>query len=198
MLSGPLLLFNPWLVSAEQARQGVAVSLGTDQAGVDRVTAAMLGDLFLDGDFGESLDGAAPLLDASERSHMGDVGGVVRTLLIIELVAVGTVLLTGHRLRGERGRRARLQMRAAVGVGAAAIVLGALFAFAFDPAFAAFHALFFAAGTWQFGPDSNLIRLFPEPFWFRTSLYAGLTIVLAAVLAALVARRDLRAATATL
>lgn len=196
MLSGPLLLFNPWLVSAEQARHGVAQSLGTDQAGVDRVTAAMLGDLFLNRDFGQSLDGSAPLLDSSERSHMADVGGVVRALLILELVAVGTVLLTGRRLRGERGRRGRLLLRAAVGVGAAAVVLGALFALAFDTAFAAFHALFFAAGTWQFGPDSNLIRLFPEPFWFRTSLYAGLAIVLAAILAALVAQRDMGAATA--
>lgn len=196
MLSGPLVLFNPWLVSAEQARQGVAESLGTDQAGVDRATAAMLGDLFLNGDFGESLDGSAPLLDASERSHMRDVGGVVRALLILDVVAVGIMLLSGHRLRGERGRRGRVLVRAALGVGAAAIVLGALFAFAFDMAFAAFHALFFAEGTWQFGPDSNLIRLFPEPFWFRTSLYAGMAIVLAAVLAALLARRDLKAAAA--
>jgi uncharacterized membrane protein len=62
-------------------------------------------------------------------------------------------------------------------------------------AFAAFHALFFRAGTWQFGPDSNLIRLFPEAFWFETSLLAGVTILLSAVLAAWLARRDLSSAT---
>ena len=196
MLSGPLLLFNPWLVSAEQVRQGVAATLSTDQASVDRVTAAMLRDLFLNGDFAEGLDGGAPLLDPSERSHMGDVGGLVRALLLLEVATLAGLLVTGRWLRGERERRGRLLLRAAAAVGAAAVVLGALFALAFDLAFGAFHALFFAAGTWQFGPESNLIRLFPEPFWFRTSLYAGLTILLAAILAALLARRDLRAAPA--
>ena len=79
-------------------------------------------------------------------------------------------------------------------IGTAAVLLGVFFAVAFDTAFAAFHALFFAAGTWQFGPDSNLIRLFPEPFWFETALVAGLSIVLGAVLAALLGVRDLRGA----
>jgi integral membrane protein (TIGR01906 family) len=196
VLSGPLLLFNPWLVGAEQARHGVAATLGTDRAGVDRVTAAMLGDLFVSGDFGESLDDGTPLLDAAERSHMRDVGGVVRALLLLEAAAVVTLLLTARWLRGERARRGRLLLRAAVAVGAVAIVLGALFALAFDTAFTAFHALFFAAGNWQFGPESNLIRLFPEPFWFETSLLAGLTIVLSAALAVSLARRDMRAAPA--
>jgi len=196
VLSGPLLLFNPWLVSAEQARQGVADTLSTDQAGVDRVTAGMLRDLFLDGDFEQSLDGVAPLLDDTERSHMGDVGGLVRALALLELAAVAGLLVTGRWLRAERERRGRLLLLAAAAVAAVAIVLGALFALAFDLAFEAFHALFFAAGTWHFGAESNLIRLFPEPFWFRTSLYAGFSIVLAAVLAALYARRDLRAASA--
>src|SRR5438128_2368182 len=91
-------------------------------------------------------------------------------------------------------RLALLLLVAAAWVGAAAIVLGAFFAIAFDAAFAAFHALFFAAGTWQFGPDSNLLRLFPQPFWFEGSLVAGATIVVAALIAAFVGRRDLRAA----
>ncbi len=196
VLTGPLLLFNPWLVSAEQARHGVAASLGTDQPAVDHVTAAMLRDLFVNGDFGVSLDGSAPILDASERSHMQDVGGLVRVLAALEVAALVTLLLTGRWLRRERARRGRLLLRAAGGVGAAALVLGAFFALDFDTAFAAFHALFFQAGTWQFSPDSNLIRLFPEPFWFETSLLAGATIVLGAFLAAWLARGDLRSTTA--
>lgn len=194
MLSGPLLLFNPWLVSLEQGRHGVAAALGTDQAGVDRVTAAMLGDLFLNGEFAQSLDGEAPILDATERSHMRDVGGLVRTLLLLEVTALVVLVLAGRRLSGERERRGRLLLRAALAIGVAAVVLGAFFALAFDAAFAAFHALFFAAGTWQFGPESNLIRLFPEPLWFDVSLLAGAAIVLAAVVIGVVARRDLRAA----
>jgi integral membrane protein (TIGR01906 family) len=182
-------------VSAEQARHGVAASLGTDQANVDRVTVAMLRDLFVNGDFGVSLDGKAPILDASERSHMRDVGGLVRVLAVLEVGALLTLLLTAGRLGRQRGARGRLLLRAAAGIGLAALVLGIVFALAFDTAFAAFHALFFRAGTWQFGAESNLIHLFPEPFWFETSLLAGVTILLSAVLAGWLARRDLALAT---
>jgi integral membrane protein (TIGR01906 family) len=196
VLSGPLLLFNPWLVSAEQARHAVPASLGTDQANVDRVTAAMLGDLFVNGDFSESLSRGGPVLDASERSHMQDVGGLVRVLAVLEVVALVLLVATWRWLRGERPRRGRLLLRAAAGVGAGGLVLAAFFAISFDAAFAAFHALFFKAGTWQFGPDSNLIRLFPEPFWFEVSLLAGAAIVLSALLAAWLARRELGSASA--
>jgi len=193
LLTGPLLLFNPWFVSFEQGRFDVPASLGTDQAGVDRVTAPMLADLVRNGGFGESLDGATPILAPAERSHMRDVGRLVRSLVLLEGAALVVLVLAGRRLRAERARRGRLLFIAAAGVGAAAIVLGAFFAISFDAAFAAFHALFFAAGTWQFGPDSNLIRLFPEPFWFEGSLLAGATIVVAALIATLIGRRDLSA-----
>ena len=84
--------------------------------------------------------------------------------------------------------------RAAAGIGLVAVVLGAFFAFAFDAAFTAFHAIFFAAGTWQFGPDSNLLRFFPEPLWFELSLIAGSMIVLGALVVVLLARRELGSA----
>jgi integral membrane protein (TIGR01906 family) len=192
VLTGPLLLFNPWLVSAEQARHGVAASLGTDQPNVDHVTAVMLRDLFTDGDFLANIDNDPPILDASERSHMSDVGGLVRVLAGLEVASILVLLVAGWTLRGERVRRGRLLLRSALAVGGVAVVLGLFFALAFDTAFASFHAIFFAEGTWQFGPDSNLIRLFPEPFWFEASLLAGASIVLGALLAAWLARRDLR------
>ncbi len=195
LLTGPLLLFNPWLVGIEQGRHGVPASLGTTQAEVDRVTGQMLGDLFLNGDFSVSLGGEVPVLDPAERSHMRDVGGVVRGLLLLEGGALIVLVLTGLRLRRERPRRGRLIISGAAVIGVAAAALGLFFALAFDTAFAAFHALFFAAGTWQFSADSNLIRLFPQPLWFDAALLAGATVVVGAVIAALLARRDLRAAT---
>ena len=194
MLTGPLLLFNPWLVSAEQSRHGVAASLATDQANTNRVTVAMLRDLFVNGDFSASLDGGAPILDASERSHMRDVGGLVRVLAALEAGALVVLVLTAWLLRGERARRGQLLLRAAVIVGLVALALGFFFAVDFDVAFASFHALFFQAGTWEFGPDSNLIRLFPEAFWFETSLLAGLAIVVTALLATWLAFRAMRPA----
>ena len=195
-LSGPLVLFNPWFVSAEQARQGVPARLGTDQPTVDRLTGAMLGDLFLNGDFTVSLDGEQPVLDASERSHMADVGGLVRGLVILDLLAIVALVLAGRRLRHEPARRGRLLLIGAAMVGGAAILAALVFAVAFDAAFAAFHGLFFAAGTWQFGADSNLLRLFPQPLWFEMSLVAGAVIALSALGGAMLGRRDLALATA--
>ena len=196
VLSGPLLLFNPWLVGIEQGRQGVPASLGTTQAEIDRVTGQMLGDLFLNGDFTVGLTGDLSVLEPSERSHMRDVGGVVRGLVLLEGAALVVLVLTGLRLRGERARRGRLVIIGATLIGVVAVALGLFFALAFNTAFAAFHALFFAAGTWQFSADSNLIRLFPQPLWFDAALLAGVTIVAGAVIAAIIGRRDLRAASA--
>jgi uncharacterized membrane protein len=73
------------------------------------------------------------------------------------------------------------------------VLLGVVMVFAFEPAFLAFHELFFPQGNFLFGPDSNLLRLFPEPFWFEASLAAGLSILLAALVASLVGWRMLRA-----
>jgi hypothetical protein len=196
-LTGPLLLFNPWFVGFEQARHGVRDLLGSDQADVDRVTDALLADLFLNGDFRVSLDGESPILDAAERSHMRDVGGVVRMLVGLEVVALAALVLAGQRLRRERERRGRLLLVAAALIGGAAVALAFVFAVAFEAAFTAFHALFFAAGTWQFSADSNLLRLFPQPLWYETALVAGAVIALSAVLVALRGRRDLALGSST-
>jgi hypothetical protein len=194
LLTGPLLLFFPPVVSLEQARHDVPALLGTDQATVDNATRSMLGDLLLNGDFAVSIDGRQPVLDASERSHMRDVGGVVRGLILADLLALLVVVIAGRSLRNERVRRGGAMLRAAAGIGLVALVLGAFFALAFDAAFAAFHAIFFASGTWQFGPDSNLLRFFPEPLWFELSLIAGASIVLGALIVILIARREVGSA----
>jgi hypothetical protein len=192
LLTGPLLLFFPPVVSFEQARQGVPALLNTDQATVDRATSTMLADLLRNGDFTVSISASgAPVLDAKERSHMRDVGGVVRGLILADVVALVVALLLGLRLRREPERRARAMLAAAAGIGVAAVALGAFFAFAFEAAFAAFHGIFFAAGSWTFGPDSNLLRFFPEPLWFELALLAGTTIVVSALLVAAWAWRSL-------
>ncbi|HSM38344.1 MAG TPA: DUF1461 domain-containing protein, partial [Candidatus Limnocylindrales bacterium] len=193
LLTGPLLLFAPPFVSFMQARHDVAQRLGTDRATADAATTAMLGDLLFDGDFTMSISGDGPVLDAAERSHMRDVGGVVRGLIVVDLLVLVMAFLAGRRLRAEPARRGRLMLFSAASLALVAVILGAFFALAFDAAFAAFHGIFFQAGTWQFGPDSNLLRFFPEPFWFEVALVAGASIVLSALLVAFVARRDLGA-----
>jgi integral membrane protein (TIGR01906 family) len=194
LLTGPLLLFVPPFVSFEQSRHDVPALVGTDLATLDRATTSMLGDLLLGGDFAVSIDGEQPVLDEAERSHMRDVGGVVRGLILADALALAILIVIGRRLRGEPLRRGRAMVAAAVGIGTTAVLLGFFFAAAFDTAFAAFHAIFFAAGTWQFGTDSNLLRFFPEPFWYEIALVAGVTILIGAVLVAVLGSRDMRRA----
>jgi integral membrane protein (TIGR01906 family) len=185
-LAGPLLLFNPWYVSFEQARTDVPARLQTSQAEVDRVTGSILTDIWTGGDFAVTLDGQAPLLDASERSHMRDVGSLVRVLGTLLAVAALVLLFSLLTLRHERRRVGRLLLTAAGIVGTLAVVLAIVFAVAFEQAFLAFHELFFPQGNFLFGPDSNLLRLFPEPFWSEAALVAGLAIIVSAVIVTLI------------
>jgi integral membrane protein (TIGR01906 family) len=180
-LLGPLLLFNPWYVAGGQARAGVPALLATSQQEVDDVTSQVLADIWLGGDFAVSLDGTTPLLTDAERSHMRDVSSFVRLLAVIALTAAVVLFGCLLALRHERRRIGSLLLTAASGVGLAAVLIGLLFAVAFEPTFLAFHEIFFSQGNFLFGPDSNLLRLFPEPFWIEASLVAGGVIVVTAL-----------------
>jgi integral membrane protein (TIGR01906 family) len=188
-LAGPLLLFNPWFTSALQARHGVAAALSTTTPEVDRVTGEILGDLYADGPFDAALSGDEPLLNERERSHMHDVAVLVRILLgvLVMALVIGGVALAW--LRREPGRIGRIMLVVGGVIGGIAIVLAGIFAVAFEPAFLAFHELFFPPGTYLFEPGSKLITLFPEAFWFDAALAAGATIVIAAVLITLIGFR---------
>lgn len=183
VLAGPLLLFNPWFVSALQQRHAVAEAFDTTQAEVDRVTGEMLADLFTAGEFDAAFEGERPLLDEDERSHMADVSRLVRLLTLIAGAAVLVAAVCGTLLRGDPRRMANVLLLVASIIGAAGMAVGIAFAVAFEPTFLAFHAVFFPPGTYLFGPGSDLIRLFPEGFWFEASLFAGATVVLTALAA---------------
>ncbi len=185
-LAGPLLLFNPLFTSALQARHGVPAAFGTSQADVDRVTGEILRDLFVGGSFDAAFAGDAPLLNARERSHMGDVSRLVQLLLGITIVALVVALLAGLQLRRERRRQGRIMLTAAGAVGSVALVLAITFAVAFDAAFLAFHQVFFPPGTYLFEPGSRLITLFPGGFWFDASLAAGAAILVSALVVAII------------
>jgi integral membrane protein (TIGR01906 family) len=192
LLLGPLLLFNPILTSALQVRHGVADALDTTQPTVERVTAAYLRDIYLDGPFDASLDGSEPLLEVDERSHMTDVSRFVRLLAVITIVALVVAAVTGAWLRREPRRGGRIMLLAAGGVGTLAVVLAIVFAVAFEPTFLLFHELFFPPGTYLFPEGSNLITLFPEGFWFDAALLAGASIVVVATAVALTGFRAWR------
>lgn len=186
VLVGPLLLFNPWFSSALQQRHDVAAAFGTTQAEIDRVTSELLVDIYLDGSFDAALEPGQPLLDERERSHMHDVARLVRVLAAAVLLAAVVVGVSGAMLRGERRRFGRIMLVTGALVGGIAILLAGTFAVAFEPAFLAFHELFFPPGTYLFAPGSNLITLFPQGFWFDAALAAGVTIVLGALAVSLI------------
>ena len=186
ILTGPLLLFNPWFTSALQARHDVAAAFDTSQPAIDRVTGEILGDLYVGGDFDAALTPGQPLLDERERSHMGDVSRLVRLLAGITVVALILAVVTGVWLRHEPQRQGRIMLMAAGLVGMNAVILAAIFAVAFEPAFLAFHAIFFPPDTYLFSEGSQLIVLFPEPFWFDAALAAGAAILVTAVIVGLI------------
>lgn len=185
-LTGPLLLFNPWFTSVLQARHGVAAAFDTSQAEIDRVTGEILVDLYVDGDFDAALTPGQPLLDERERSHMSDVARLVRLLAGITVVALVLAVITGAWLRHERRRQGRIMFTATGLIGALAVILAGIFAVAFEPAFLAFHAVFFPPGTYLFSEGSQLIVLFPQGFWFDAALAAGATIVVTAAIVAVI------------
>lgn len=185
-LVGPLLLFNPWFTSALQERHGVAEAFDTSSGEVDRVTGELLGDIWTDGPFDAALDPGEPLLDEAERSHMHDVSVLVRILAGLVLLAAVVAGVTRAMLGGERRRIGRILLVAGGTIGTLAILLAGTFAVAFEPAFLAFHELFFPPGTYLFAPGSNLITLFPQGFWFDAALAAGATIIVAALAVSLI------------
>jgi integral membrane protein (TIGR01906 family) len=182
-LLGPLALFNPSFTSILQDRHDVPQAIGTTPAETQRLTASYLVDLYTDGEFDDVLEGEdEPFLDGDERSHMRDVGALVRMLAIVLLGALVVAGACGWLLRREPARAGRIMVVSAAAVGGVALLLAIGFAVAFDAAFTLFHQLFFEAGTWQFALGSNLITLFPEPFWFDAALVAGASILLVAAI----------------
>ena len=143
-------------------------------------------------DFAERIDPSTPLLTDAERSHMRDVAHLVRALWVVLFAAVALVVGALVVLRRQWPRVGTVMLWTSAAVGIAAIVVGGIVAFAFDQAFLAFHELFFPQGNFLFGPDSNLLRLFPEGFWFDSSIAAGLLILLSCLVVSLVGWRIAR------
>ena len=135
-----------------------------------------------------------PLFDESETSHMRDVRTVFGGARVVQLgafVVIAAVLL----LRRTAGRAALLRAVRAAAVGAtggtAVVALAA--AVAFDRLFLLFHEVFFPQGNFLFDPrSSNLLAVYPEPYWEGITLRIGGSFVLLAAAAAIAATATLR------
>ncbi|HEY8732048.1 MAG TPA: DUF1461 domain-containing protein [Candidatus Limnocylindria bacterium] len=132
---------------------------------------------------------------ADEQRHMSDVRRVFVGFEIAALfsVAVATVLVARAAKRSRTAALFVLRDAAIVsGVGAAAVALAAVVAF--DPLFLLFHEIFFPQGNFLFGPDSNLLLLYPDPYWYGVTLRVGGTFVLVMAIIAIAAAATLRRA----
>ncbi|MBE0417309.1 MAG: DUF1461 domain-containing protein [Coriobacteriia bacterium] len=136
-----------------------------------------------------------PAFDDKAVSHLGDVrvilAGARIATIAAALVALAWIAWT-FRIRRYRELAFSLTFGAwAVVALTACAALAALTDF--GRLFAAFHGLFFEAGTWQFPADALLIRLFPEPFWASSgAVWGALALAGAGILGALRRRVRLR------
>ena len=174
------IFLTPPVVHVLLKASDASTVLGVEPQVAEALSDALVGDLLTDGAFDTPL-GDAPLLSAGERSHLADVGALLRVVLVAGLG--GLVILTLARARR------RTWLRVAIRDGAALIVGGALlaaaaFTLAFDATFSFFHGLFFAAGTWTFNPATDrLVQLYPEDFWVLAALLFCLTLALLSFIA---------------
>lgn len=123
-----------------------------------------------------------PAFTQDELGHMEDVQRVTSAVFTLGLL----LLIIGGLSAILLWRYTRTTFYAALRDGSV-LTLGLMMTIvllasvAWDLFFDQFHALFFAAGTWQFDFSQTLIRLYPEQFWFDAVLTIGVLVVVGAL-----------------
>ena len=146
---------------------------------------ALVRDLLVGGAFDVPLSGE-PLLSASERSHLVDVGVLFRFLMIVG--AASLAVLAALFIRKRRWFFQALH-DGAILLGTGAALVGGAFVFAFDATFTFAHELLFPAGNWTFNPSTDrLVQLYPMNFWLLAAISFCVVLVGAAVLGRSLAR----------
>lgn len=129
----------------------------------------------------------APVFSEREVVHMIDVKRLMARTWDAGWAAFGLIiaLVAGAFWRGRRAGLAWL-LRAAAAAGglivALVVVLAVVAMVGFDEAFRQFHLLFFTNDLWQLTSADALIQLFPQRFFFDTTLLIGGAIIAPAVL----------------
>lgn len=128
-----------------------------------------------------------PLFSPDEQRHLSDVRdlfGAARWAAVAGL-AIAAALVGVAARRGRRALARDVRDAAALS-GVPVTAIGAVAAFAFEPAFLAFHYVLFPQGNFLFDPaTSNLLALYPEAYWYAVALRIGASFVALAAIAAL-------------
>ncbi len=186
------LLLTPAWIGFEQERSGVPALTGFPPDQVRRVTGSIGSDLVAGPPSFAVAVGGQPVLDASERSHMADVRGVLVAFgagVAIALAAL-LVLVVPNRHRPWAWRSVS---RGAAALALAVVGLGAWVVVSFDTAFLAFHLVAFPEGNFSFDPRTErLVQLFPEQFWSDSAIAMGVLLLTASIATAAIAERVAR------
>jgi integral membrane protein (TIGR01906 family) len=187
-----LVFLNPAWVALEQDRTGAAAFTGFSRATVHTVTNSMLHDMaFGPPNFAVAVNGQE-VLGVRERAHMVDVRNVFLAFGGLALLAVLALVSIGIFARGAAWFPRAMRLGAIV-LAVVVVVLGVVATVAFDALFQTFHQLFFPPGSFDFDASSKLIQLFPDQFWFETSLILGIVILAVCGVVAALAGRGARA-----
>jgi len=137
----------------------------------------------------------ASIFTVGEYAHMADVRNVfigARIAAVAGAIIAALVILLASR----RGRIAAVVLvrdaAIAASIGSAVVAVAA--AVAFDPLFLLFHEIFFPQGNFLFPADSNLLAMYPDPYWYGVTLRVGLTFVAAMAVVAITSAATLRRA----
>lgn len=131
------------------------------------------------------LPDGAPAFNAGEIRHMADVRELVQIAFLLWVFSLVATAGSAFGLR-RLGRATDIRRGLAIGAGVTIgllVVAGLAMAIDFESVFEGFHRLFFADGTWTFGDDETLRRLYPDEFWgIAGGLLAGVALAQAVLL----------------
>ncbi len=120
-----------------------------------------------------------------EIRHMGDVRGLVQAcfaMWLASLLAAGAAILRLRNTERSDAVRRGLRLGSTITVGTM-LVIGVAMLVSFEAIFDGFHEIFFEPGTWTFGDDETLRRLYPDAFWgIASGLLAALALAQALLL----------------
>jgi hypothetical protein len=186
-----VLLLTPFWTHFALGQSGSVAPGGGIDAAI-QASDKTVGALVTHGSFDFAAPDGSPMYTADEQGHMRDVQVVLYGFLLLAVVSLVFVVVSLW-----RGARDAAPWRAVARGGLwliGAMIVSGLFAFfAFDAAFLLFHEIFFPGGNFSFGPHSNLIRLYPEPFWELSSAALGTLAIVGALIVWFLARRRARA-----
>lgn len=183
-------VFNPAFVGFEQERAQADAWTGWPMAEVHRVTDIVVGEVLVGPGTFDVMHNGAPVFDPAEAQHMVDVRRVMLWLESGVLVSAVVIGVAAVRMRDRRRFWSAISTSAKTLI-IGMIVVGGVFAIAFDQAFEIFHELLFPAGSYTFDPSiEHLVQLFPEQLFSESTIVMGIVgIIVAAIVWRVAGRR---------